>query len=82
MLCVIRVRVEEERREAQQLAKYKNKARVGFGSQIRNYGPEQRVKDSRTEYLQNIFYAVMDGDIQGFLESFLRWRMQQNAGLT
>jgi peptide chain release factor 2 len=75
-------RVEEERREEEQLAKYKNKVRQkGFGSQIRNYflHPEQRVKDSRTEYLQNSFHAVMAGDIQGFLESFLRWRMMQNA---
>lgn len=76
-------RVEEERREEEQLAKYKNKVRQkGFGSQIRNYflHPEQRVKDARTEYLQNSFHAVMAGDIQGFLESFLRWRMMQNAG--
>ncbi len=83
MLRARLARVEEERREAEQLAKYKNKARVGFGSQIRNYflHPEQRVKDSRTEYLQNSFHDVMGGDIQGFLESFLRWRMQQNAEL-
>ncbi len=83
MLRARMARVEEERREAEQLAKYKNKARVGFGSQIRNYflHPEQRVKDSRTEYLQNSFHDVMNGDIQGFLESFLRWRMVQNAEL-
>lgn len=77
-------RVEEERREAEQMAKYKNKARVGFGSQIRNYflHPEQRVKDSRTEYMQNSFHAVMAGDIQGFLEAFLRWRMAENASVS
>jgi peptide chain release factor 2 len=53
----------------------------GFGSQIRNYflHPDQRVKDSRTEYLQNSFNGVMDGDIQGFLDAYLRWRMAQNA---
>jgi peptide chain release factor 2 len=75
-------RVEEEKREEEQLAKYKGKVRQkGFGSQIRNYflHPEQRVKDSRTEYMQNSFHAVMAGDIQGFLESFLRWRMMQNT---
>lgn len=83
MLRARMARVEEERREAEQMAKYKNKARVGFGSQIRNYflHPEQRVKDSRTEHLQNSFHAVMGGDIQGFLEAFLRWRMAENAGL-
>lgn len=83
MLRARMARVEEERREAEQMAKYKNKARVGFGSQIRNYflHPEQRVKDSRTEHLQNSFHAVLAGDIQGFLEAFLRWRMAQNAGM-
>ncbi len=83
MLRARMARVEEERREAEQMAKYKNKARVGFGSQIRNYflHPEQRVKDSRTEHLQNSFHGVMAGDIQGFLEAFLRYRMAENAGL-
>lgn len=75
-------RIEEERREEEQLAKYKNKVRQkGFGSQIRNYflHPEQRVKDSRTEHLQNSFHAVMAGDIQAFLDAYLRWRMAQNV---
>ena len=82
MLRARMARIEEERREEEQLAKYKNKVRQkGFGAQIRNYflHPDQRVKDSRTEYLQNSFHAVMDGDIQGFLDAFLRWRMVQNA---
>lgn len=84
MLRARMARVEEERREAEQMAKYKTKARVGFGSQIRNYflHPEQRVKDSRTEYMQNSFHAVMAGDIQGFLEAFLRWRMAENASIS
>ncbi len=75
-------RVEEEKREEEQLAKYKNKVRQkGFGSQIRNYflHPDQRVKDSRTEHLQNSFHAVMNGDIQQFLDAYLRWRMIQNS---
>ncbi len=81
MLRARLARIEEERREAEQLAKYKNKARVGFGSQIRNYflHPEQRVKDSRTEHFTKHFHAVMAGDIQGFLEAFLRYRMAANA---
>ncbi len=82
MLRARMARIEEERREEEQLAKYKNKVRQkGFGSQIRNYflHPDQRVKDARTEYLQNSFHAVMAGDIQGFLDAYLRWRMAQNA---
>lgn len=82
MLRARLARIEEERKEEEQLAKYKNKVKQkGFGSQIRNYflHPDQRVKDSRTEHLQNSFHAVMGGDIQGFLDAFLRWRMAQNA---
>ncbi len=81
MLRARLARVEEERREAEQMAKYKNKVRQkGFGSQIRNYflHPEQRVKDARTELLRNNFNAVIAGDIQEFLEAYLRWRMMQN----
>ena len=82
MLRARLARIEEERREEEQLAKYKNKVRQkGFGSQIRNYflHPDQRVKDARTDYLQNSFQGVMGGDIQGFLDAYLRWRMSQNA---
>ncbi len=81
MLRARMARVEEERREAEQMAKYKNKARVGFGSQIRNYflHPEQRVKDSRTEHLQNSFHAVMAGDIQVSWKHFcdIAWQRMQ-----
>jgi peptide chain release factor 2 len=82
MLRARLARIEEEKREEEQLAKYKNKVRQkGFGSQIRNYflHPDQRIKDSRTEHLQNSFHAVMAGDIQQFLDAYLRWRMVQNS---
>lgn len=75
-------RIEEERIEAEQNAKYQNKVRQkGFGSQIRNYflHPDQRVKDARTEHYQGSFQAVMDGDIQRFLDAYLVWRMAQNS---
>lgn len=75
-------RIEEDRREEEQNAKYQNKVRQkGFGSQIRNYflHPDQRVKDARTEHYQGSFQAVMDGDIQGFLDAYLVWKMAQNS---
>lgn len=72
-------RIEEEKREAEQEARYQSKARVGFGSQIRNYflHPDQRVKDARTGHLVGNFNSVLDGNIQGFLDSYLRWRVGQ-----
>jgi hypothetical protein len=33
--------------------------------------------DARTKYHRGNFNAVLDGDIQGFLESTLRWRAGQ-----
>jgi peptide chain release factor 2 len=73
------LRVEEEKREAEQAKKYQSKARVGFGSQIRSYflHPEQRIKDARTGHMVTNFHNVLDGDIQGFLDAYLRWRVQQ-----
>ncbi len=70
-------RIEEEKREAEQLAKYQSKAMTGFGSQIRNYflHPDQRVKDARTGFQMGNFHTVLSGDIQGFLDAFLRYRM-------
>jgi len=72
-------RFEEEKREAEEAAKYQNQAKTGFGSQIRNYflHPDQRVKDARTKFQMGNFHAVLDGDIQGFLDSTLRWRAGQ-----
>ncbi len=77
MLRARLAREEEEKREAEQAERYKNKARVGFGSQIRNYfrHPDQRVKDARTGHYAGNFNSVLDGNIQAFLDAYLRWRV-------
>ncbi len=79
MLQARLARLEEEKREAEQAAKYQQQAKVGFGSQIRSYflHPDQRIKDARTGHTHYSFHDVMDGKIQPFLEAYLRWRMQQ-----
>jgi len=76
MLRARLARLEEEKREAAQTAKYQEKAKTGFGSQIRNYflHPDQRVKDTRTGHYVGNFQSVLDGNIDGFLDSYLRWR--------
>jgi peptide chain release factor 2 len=78
MMIARLVRLADEKREAEDAAKYKRQAKVGFGSQIRNYflHPTQRVKDSRTGYLEHHFHEVLDGNIQGFLDSYLKWRVK------
>lgn len=71
-------RLEEEKREAEMAQKYQSQAKTGFGSQIRNYfqHPDQRVKDARTGFAATNFQRVLDGDIQGFLEAYLQWRVK------
>jgi peptide chain release factor 2 len=77
MLRARLARLEEEKREAEQAAKYQEKAKTGFGSQIRSYflHPDQRVKDTRTGFQVGNFQSVLDGNIQGFLDAFLQWRV-------
>ena len=81
MLRAKLARLEEERREAEEASKYQSKSRIGFGSQIRNYflHPDQRVKDTRTGHSMGSFHQVLNGDIQGFLDAYLRWRVRQGV---
>lgn len=81
MLRAQLARLEEQKREAEEASKYQNKARVGFGSQIRNYflHPDQRVKDTRTGHSMGDFHKVLDGEIQGFLDAFLTWRVKAES---
>ena len=49
---------------------------INFGSQIRNYvlEPYKLVKDVRTGYETSQADKVLDGDIQGFIESYIRMK--------
>jgi peptide chain release factor 2 len=68
-------RVEEER-AAELDAIGGKQAQVGWGSQIRSYvlQPYQMVKDLRTEVESGNVSAVLDGDLDEFMEGWLRWR--------
>ncbi len=48
---------------------------IAWGSQIRSYVfcPYTMVKDHRTNYEVGNVEAVMNGDLNGFMESYLRW---------
>jgi peptide chain release factor 2 len=74
---LLEVKRKEERAEMDAL---KGDGGSSWGNQMRSYvlHPYQMVKDLRTEYEVNNPSAVLDGDIDGFLESGIRWRMREN----
>jgi peptide chain release factor 2 len=64
----------EERKKREQLEKFtKDKKDIAWGSQIRSYvlQPYRMVKDHRTGVENGNTDAVLDGDIDGFIEAFL-----------
>jgi peptide chain release factor 2 len=64
----------DRRREMEALAGEQRE--VAWGSQIRSYvlHPYQLVKDVRTDHETGNVNAVLDGDLDPFMEAFLRWR--------
>ncbi len=53
---------------------YGEKGEIAWGNQIRSYvlAPYQLVKDLRTGFETGNPQAVLDGDIQGFIEAYLK----------
>jgi peptide chain release factor 2 len=76
MLKAKLVALAEEKRGEEMRNLSGEKKDIGFGHQIRTYTfqPYQLVKDHRTGFEVGNVDAVMDGDIQGFLEAYLRGR--------
>lgn len=67
--------IEIQKREAEKAAAHGEKSDIGWGHQIRSYvlQPYQMVKDARTAFENTDAYGVLDGDIDGFLEAFLAY---------
>ncbi len=69
--------LEKERESAQELASEKKD--IGWGSQIRSYvfHPYNMVKDHRTKEETSNTQAVMDGEIDRFIQTYLMQHMSQ-----
>jgi peptide chain release factor 2 len=68
--------LEQQKRDAEVAKLYSNKGQIAWGSQIRSYvlQPYQMIKDHRTDYQVGQVDAVLDGEIEDFIESYLRYR--------
>jgi peptide chain release factor 2 len=78
-LKVLRARLLELRRDAEdqkQDAIYRDQKEIAWGNQIRSYvlQPYQLVKDHRTQHEAGNVDAVLDGDLNPFMEAYLRGR--------
>jgi len=78
-MSVLRSRLYERYREEKdkENARFASeKKEIAWGSQIRSYvfQPYTMVKDHRNKFFVGNVQAVMDGDIDAFIESYLRWK--------
>jgi peptide chain release factor 2 len=71
---------EQHRRDLEALSG--DKRDVAFGNQIRTYtlAPYQLVKDERTRAETGNVAAVLDGDLDLFIEAYLQWRRSGEGG--
>ncbi len=69
-------KLQQEKRQEELSKITGEKKEIGWGSQIRSYvfQPYQMVKDHRTGTEVGNVASVMDGDIDAFIESYLKWR--------
>ncbi|MDC1141498.1 peptide chain release factor 2 [Planctomycetota bacterium] len=67
--------MERAKRDKELAALYGAKGEVSFGHQIRNYffHPDKRVKDSRTGVETADVEGVLSGEIDQFIEAYLKW---------
>lgn len=70
--------LEQEKKAAEVDALKGDKKEITWGSQIRSYvfTPYTMVKDHRTGYEVAQVDKVMDGDLNGFMDAYLKWRIQ------
>jgi peptide chain release factor 2 len=67
---------EVDKREAEIAARHGQKSKIGFGGETaRHYvlHPDQYVKDTRSGHKTGNPNAVLDGELQPFIEEYLKW---------
>ena len=79
---VLQARLYQKRKQEQEESLYKQygaKTQVSWSNQIRSYvlQPYTLVKDHRTNYETGNTQAVLDGELDAFIENFLLWNNSQ-----
>ncbi len=77
MLKAKMYQIKEKEREKELSAAYDEKGEIAWGHQIRSYvlQPYSLVKDLRTGKETGNTQAVLDGEIDEFMEAYLKWRL-------
>ena len=82
-MAVLQAKLLERRRQEEraQMDALRGDAGGSWGNQIRSYvlHPYQMVKDLRTEVETGNTAAVLDGDIDSFIEAEIRWKQSADA---
>ncbi|MGD2042554.1 MAG: peptide chain release factor 2 [Acidimicrobiia bacterium] len=81
-MAMLKARLAEQARleRAEHLAEIRGeKGEAAWGRQVRSYvlQPYQMVKDLRTDHEVGNVQGVLDGDLSGFIEAYLRWRRSE-----
>jgi peptide chain release factor 2 len=73
--------LEQQKRDAELAKLYSKKGEIAWGNQIRSYvlQPYRMVKDHRTDFQTGNVDAVLDGELEGFIESYLRHRAKKKT---
>jgi peptide chain release factor 2 len=81
MLIAKLYQLDRDKKAAEAAARRGQKSKIGFGGEtIRNYvlHPEQFVKDTRTNQKAGNPTSVLNGDLDPFLEEYLRWSIAKD----